>query len=460
MSVDKDLFMYGLAAVTIVHNEAPYIKEWLDYHLLAGVDHFLIYDNDSGDNLREVLQPYVDKKVVTLIPYPKVNRQIESYNDAIRYFKYYCRRMAFIDVDEFIFPQNGKNITEVTDEILSDNTAGLAVNLHTFGSNNLENADYSIGVLERFTRRAVDDWIPIKNDILSGNAAVKTIADPRKLKMFSDNPHVPEYFEDCFAVNENGKVVKTTFSTPVSAEKIVINYYSTKSREEYAQKMHRRETARFVPRNEPTDFDVNDRNEVADEEILTYREKLRAEQIPKGGDELKILSGRKRINSGRMLTALVKSLTPDFSKSNLKKFFESPKNRSNYFNDLVKLYKKAPPTFFVGNMDTYLTCSVVSEYLRKSFPNDMTYSLFEEASLNAICKTFMSSLSIADLRLLIGELPRLLAMPYPTVNTLIEVCLELFPQFLNDFRTNNDWKSFEELTYLTKMLLSFSTSRR
>ena len=52
MDVDKNLFMYDLVAVSIVRDEAPYIKEWLDYHLLAGIDHFLIYDNDSADNLR------------------------------------------------------------------------------------------------------------------------------------------------------------------------------------------------------------------------------------------------------------------------------------------------------------------------------------------------------------------------------------------------------------------------
>ncbi|MBQ6975183.1 MAG: glycosyltransferase family 2 protein [Selenomonadaceae bacterium] len=53
MRIDRDLFMYDLVVVTIVRDEAPYIKEWIDYHLLAGVNHFLIYDNESSDNLKE-----------------------------------------------------------------------------------------------------------------------------------------------------------------------------------------------------------------------------------------------------------------------------------------------------------------------------------------------------------------------------------------------------------------------
>ena len=62
MNVDKNLFLYDLAVVAIMKCEGHYVKEWLDYHLLAGVDHFFIYDNDSPDNQREVVQPYVGRR--------------------------------------------------------------------------------------------------------------------------------------------------------------------------------------------------------------------------------------------------------------------------------------------------------------------------------------------------------------------------------------------------------------
>ena len=460
MSVDKDLFMYGLAAVTIVRDDAPYIKEWLDYHLLAGVDHFVIYDNESSDNLQEILQPYIDKKVVTLLDYPQVNRQLEAYNDAVRYFKYFFRRVVFLDVDEFIFPQADKNISDVADEILSDDNAGLAINFHTFGSSGFESADYEVGVLERFTHRAADDWAPLDDEIPSGNAAVKTISNPRRIKFFSDNPHVPQYLDDCFAVNEEGKKVTANFSVPVSASKIVINYYATKSREEYLKKIHSRETARFATKNELVGFEANDQNDIVDEEILNYREKLIAEQIPTDGNILKILAGRKRANHGRMLNALVKNLTPDFSKGNLRIFFENPKNRAKYFNDLVKLYKKSPPIFFSEKLETFLTCLLVSSYLKKNYLGEITGELFEEASLNAICKTFTTNLSIIDLRLIIAELPRILSMPYATIKSFIEVCLQIFPQFLNDFRTNGDMQNFEELNHTIRMLQAFALYRK
>ena len=59
MAVDKNLFKYDLAVVAIFKNEAPYLCEWLGYHLLAGVEHFYLYDNDSSDNCDEIIEPYV-----------------------------------------------------------------------------------------------------------------------------------------------------------------------------------------------------------------------------------------------------------------------------------------------------------------------------------------------------------------------------------------------------------------
>ena len=462
MNVDKDLFMYNLAAVTLVHNEAPYIAEWIDYHLLAGVDHFLIYDNDGNDDLKEKLTPYIEKNLVTLIDYPKKNRQLEAYNDSLRYFKFFCRYMAFIDVDEFIFPQDGKLIDEVVDEILSrdEHSAGLAVNLHVFGSNNLDAADYNIGVLERFTRRAEDNWAPLNGELKSGNAAFRTIANPRRIKLFADNPHNPVYLEDYFGVNEDGGRVNSTFNFPVTDKKIFINYYAVKSREEYLQKIHRRETVDLAPRNELEGFDANNRNEIVDEKILAYRENLRVAQIPKGGDELKILAGRKRINNGRMLKALAENLLPDFIKSNPKNFFMSAKNRANYFNELVKFYKKAPATFFDDKLETFLTCQAVSAYLKRGYLDETTGKLFEEATLNALCKIFMTSFSLADMRLLTAELPSLLTLPYATKETFISTCIGILPRFTDEFRAQSDWKNFEEFMLILRMLQAFSLNTR
>lgn len=48
-----------LAICVIVKNEAPYMKEWIDYHRLVGVEKFYVYDNESTDSLLSVLAPYI-----------------------------------------------------------------------------------------------------------------------------------------------------------------------------------------------------------------------------------------------------------------------------------------------------------------------------------------------------------------------------------------------------------------
>ena len=105
MAVDKNLFLHDLAIVAIMKNEGHYLKEWLDYHLLAGVDHFYIYDNESPDNQAEVAKPYVAAGLVDYIPLPGKIMQYVAYNDAVKRFKFHSRYMAFIDGDEFIYPK-------------------------------------------------------------------------------------------------------------------------------------------------------------------------------------------------------------------------------------------------------------------------------------------------------------------------------------------------------------------
>ena len=118
MAVDKNLFMYDLAIVSIMKNEGHYVKEWLDYHLAAGVDHFYIYDHESTDNFTEVLQPYIESGIVTYIFCPDARKQVDVFNEAVQKYRFFCRYMSFVDADEFIFPQSNKSIVEVMDELL------------------------------------------------------------------------------------------------------------------------------------------------------------------------------------------------------------------------------------------------------------------------------------------------------------------------------------------------------
>ena len=74
----------GLAVAAIAKNEGPYIKEWIEFYVKQGVTHFLIYDNDSTDNLEDILQPFIAQGLVTYKKLPGKMRQCDAYNIAIK----------------------------------------------------------------------------------------------------------------------------------------------------------------------------------------------------------------------------------------------------------------------------------------------------------------------------------------------------------------------------------------
>ena len=48
---------HHLAVCAIAKNEGPYFKEWVEWHLSQGVDKFYVYDNESTDGTKQILEP-------------------------------------------------------------------------------------------------------------------------------------------------------------------------------------------------------------------------------------------------------------------------------------------------------------------------------------------------------------------------------------------------------------------
>lgn len=59
-----------LAVCALFRNEARYLDEWVRFHHAMGAQHFFLYDNNSDDDPRSVLAPFIDAGGVTLIPWP------------------------------------------------------------------------------------------------------------------------------------------------------------------------------------------------------------------------------------------------------------------------------------------------------------------------------------------------------------------------------------------------------
>lgn len=104
--------LYNVSVCSIFKNEAPYLKEWIEFNHIVGVDHFYLYNNNSDDDYISVLEPYINSGLVTLYQWPKNQAQMECYNDCIMKHKKDTKWLGFIDIDEFIVPIEMNSIYE------------------------------------------------------------------------------------------------------------------------------------------------------------------------------------------------------------------------------------------------------------------------------------------------------------------------------------------------------------
>lgn len=69
LTTEPSVFDNELGIAVIIKNEGPYIEEWVRYHLLVGAGIIYIYDNESTDNTRQILEPYINSGKVVYLEY-------------------------------------------------------------------------------------------------------------------------------------------------------------------------------------------------------------------------------------------------------------------------------------------------------------------------------------------------------------------------------------------------------
>lgn len=124
--------------------------------------------------------------------------------------------------------------------------------------------------------------------------------------------------------------------------------------------------------------------------------------------------------------------------------------------NLSPVFAKNPPKeFFVGKMETFLTCRRLAEYLRKNILDENAGRFFEESALKAIYGVLDGVLQITELKMLFAELPNILPLNYPVVEDIRKICINVIPQIANFFKSRRSYKEAEDLNYLMSMLQSF-----
>lgn len=240
-----------LAVCAIAKNEGPYFKEWIDWHISKGVEKFYIYDNESTDDTREVLAPYIENGVVEYHYVPGFNQQLTVYDRCLEEHRFDARWIAFIDIDEFIVPLQDKDIPHFLKRF--ESFPVVEINWLIYGSGGARTREPG-GVMDRFKRHSRPEHIL--------NRHVKSIVDPRRVFTMIGCHEVARINGQ--AADSHGNPIRQNFRDREPQQDVIrINHYAVKSYEEFMQKRARgRARGKVSKRIRGTEyfdrFDLND----------------------------------------------------------------------------------------------------------------------------------------------------------------------------------------------------------
>lgn len=225
---------YTLSIAAVFRDEAPFLKEWIEYHLLVGVEHFYLFNNSSVDEYMSVLAPYCEKGIVTLTDWPDI---ITDARDDMPYrwacttqvpaYMYACRKLAhnetvwlaMLDVDEFMVPVAANTMTEILEKYTY--APGVELFWHTYGNS------YVISLPEKKLLIEMMHLTCFSNDRCM-HAVFKTITKPECVLRFEWQPH------SCLYVNS---------AKPVQIDKTEarLNHYMGRTIDFFETKIRNRE---------------------------------------------------------------------------------------------------------------------------------------------------------------------------------------------------------------------------
>jgi hypothetical protein len=257
-----------LSICAIYCDEAPTIREWIEFHRLVGVERFFMYNNESTDGHLEVLAPYLDDGTVVLHEWPMRPGQMAAYDHCLQTHGPDSRWIAFIDLDEFLFSPT----LEPLPGLLADyeDHPGVVVNWVMFGTSGHVTSAPGL-VIETHDHRkryGPGQW-----------ESVKSIVDPARVERVL-SPHAFLY-RDGLAVNEQHRPNEPPLGLfrPVSFERFRINHYAHRSEQEYLAKLARPQahsgTYKEIPEH-TLERRMRRLNAVRDDTIKAYLPRLRA----------------------------------------------------------------------------------------------------------------------------------------------------------------------------------------
>lgn len=217
----KSKYKYQLAVSMMFQNEAEWLREWIEYHRLVGVEHFYLFDNGSQDHFMEVLEPYIEKGIVEIYHFPQVGSNQEEYlsiqkhlmMQSIHLAKYKAKWLAIIDADEYIVPIQANTVLQVLKKY--ENYGGVYVNWLCFGTSHVEKIPSGVLMIEALTHCAAT---PV--------SVGKSIVRPERVENCT-SPHYMKYKAPFYHVNTEKKSFENN-NCPLADKQLLIHHYYTR----------------------------------------------------------------------------------------------------------------------------------------------------------------------------------------------------------------------------------------
>lgn len=242
-----------LAVCAIAKNEGPYFAEWIEWHRRQGVDKFYIYDNESTDGTRELLEPYIRSGLVEYRYWPGRRQQLAAYDDCMERHRLSARWIAIIDLDEFIVPVVDGSIPEFLHRF--EAVPVVEINWLIYGSGGAKTKTAGT-MMERFKRHSDPGHLL--------NRHVKSIVDPRRVCGMIGCHEAARI--SGHAADSHGERIRKNFRDREPQQDVIrINHYAVRSYEEFLEKQARGRASGTQTTVRSEYFDRYDLNDIEEE---------------------------------------------------------------------------------------------------------------------------------------------------------------------------------------------------
>ena len=233
---------YYISVCALFRNEARFLREWIEYHRMMGVDHFYLFNQSSDDDYFLILEPYIRAGVVELFDWPQ-EAEVVAYNRLLKERGRETFWLALIGTNEFIVPLQTPNLHTFLRGY--EKHAGLSINWQLYGTSNVYRLLENQLLLETLTQRAPADH--------PDNHTFKTIIQPTKIKEVKE-PNLYKYHRHNHPVDENKERLSKnkTQSPRISVEKIRINRYAYRDEDFFYSETCHHHSGKLLPTIDPS----------------------------------------------------------------------------------------------------------------------------------------------------------------------------------------------------------------